>query len=142
MNPLYLTYFYLVLIVGLIIGLGFSISFYVDEKNKKDEDQDKNKLNWSLAGIIITSLLLVSLTSLFIFAFIRTNKNPIDREGWWIPKIRDNYLQGEKLLGGYDTTDNTPFKNDSDNEKTPLLTRSRSTDKNFLKFPNLEEEDV
>ena len=132
------------LIVGLIIGLGFSISFYVDEKNKKDEDQDKNKLNWSLAGIIITSLLLVSLTSLFIFAFIRTNKNPIVREGWWIPKIRDNYLQGEKLLGGYDTTDNTPFKNDSDNEKTPLLTRSRSrsTDKNFLKFPNLEEEDV
>ena len=139
MNPLYLTYFYLVLIVGLIIGLGFSISFYVDEKNKKDEDQDKNKLNWSLAGIIITSLLLVSLTSLFIFAFIRTNKSPIDKK-WWISEIRDNYSKGEKLLGGYDTTDNTPLKNDSDNEKTPLLTRSRSTDKKFLKFPNLEED--
>jgi len=125
MNTTFEAFLYSILIVLFIGFIGlfiYSIYSYIEETNKKKEDQDKNKVDWSLAGIIITSVLLVSL-----FIIIRIKVVKVSTKSKGIKKFSEKLIRdfnenrySDKILGGYDTTnDNTPLKNDT-NDNTPL----------------------
>ena len=144
MNTTFEAFLYSILIVLFIGFIGlfiYSIYSYIEETNKKKEDQDKNKVDWSLAGIIITSVLLVTLFIIIRIKVVKvaTKSNGIKKVSDELQSYFNENRYNDKILGGYDTSnDNTPLKNGTNNntplknvnEKTPLINK-------FPKFPKL-----
>ena len=137
MKPTFEAFLYSLLIflfIGLVGLFSYSIHSYVEETNKKKEDQDQNKVNWSLAGIIITGCILLASLFYAVFFIIKKRmsiKAPPEKKFIKdVEKLKKRFATKNENIMPYDT----PLKDEKDYEYSP-----RSTEK--IPLLSFEEEE-
>ena len=120
------------ILIGILIicsntGLSLCVYYYIDESNKKKDEQDQNKMNGLIAGISLLSLFSFILLTLIIILFY--NQFKIKQQSIY------NSPPSYKKLASYDT----PGTGETDPLKTPVTPGTVESTKSGNKWETLKE---